>query len=60
MECLSSNVIVEINELNPNEIELQILHSLKELVESNQSHETSLMTNLFESFFPKWLHAIKL
>ena len=34
MECLSSNVIVEINELNPNEIEVQILHGLKELVES--------------------------
>lgn len=59
MEQLNSNVIKEMNDMNPNEIPVSILIGLKDLVEKQQSHQTNLMSQLFERFFPRWLKEIQ-
>jgi len=59
MEQLNKNVIGEMKEMNSNDIPVSILFGLKDLVEKQQSHQTNLMSQLFENFFPKWLSEIK-
>ena len=44
MEQLNSNVIKEMNDMNPNEIPVSILIGLKDLVDKQQSHQTNLMS----------------
>lgn len=59
MEQLNENVIKEISDYSSKDIPVSILIGLKDLVSKQQSNQTSLMSQLFENFFPKWLTEIK-
>ena len=59
MAQLNLNVISEMGKMNTGDIPVSILIGLKDLVEKQQSSQTSLMTTLFDKFFPRWLDEIK-
>lgn len=59
MSQLNQHVISEMGKMNSNDIPVSILIGLKDLVDKQQSTSTSLMTTLFDKFFPKWLEEIK-
>ena len=57
MEQLQKEVIRKLDQRNPEDIPVSLLIGLRELVE--KSHQTELLSILFETCFPNWLKDLR-